>query len=130
MAKNICQICQKEMRNKQLLENHLRVTHKVYYQCPRCPKQITYLNNFAKHYLDARHGILEEAKSIEKTLNPQYLMDSADFEESMYTYKPIHTLCVCACWLQISRLQKYSTVKYSLYSSIRCCFNRSDRNPK
>lgn len=80
----ICPVCQKECKSKSALEIHARTEHHQFFQCPKCPKKITYLKNFAKHYVDARHGSAQDAKAAQKGLQPQYTMMDSDTEEGMY----------------------------------------------
>lgn len=88
-------VCQRAFRNKTALESHARTEHNQFFQCPGCPKRITYSKNFVKHFVDARHGTSQDAKIIQKTLKPQYTMDF-DIEDGMYIIRFNCDMCLLA----------------------------------
>lgn len=85
MANNECQVCGKDFRNKTLLKNHERISHNAVYKCPNCSKKMKYLKNFAKHFVDAHHGSMEDAKKIEKSLQLVYTEEAYN-DAGKYAY--------------------------------------------
>lgn len=70
-----CDVCAKTFRTNQSLLNHRRNLHNdiiIYYECPQCRKQISYLKNFAPHYQTIHKKSLEEALTVQQQLKPFY----------------------------------------------------------
>lgn len=85
---------------KTLLNNHERINHNAFYECPCCGKRMKYLKNFSKHYVDTCHGTLSDAKNIERTLQVQYSEDTI-VDDGKRINRFLLCICVYLYWLQI-----------------------------